>query len=189
VAAQLPFTRRRDLPDSGPGVFGPGVSGPGASGGASGPGGPGGPEDPGAAIRGRGEARLAMPGIDAAPLLGTWVSFAAATGGLARVVVASRDGQLRVRAFGGFPAAPRDWGEVAGAAFAEGVDAAAAVGFLATYRFGFLDAMVAAYLNKRLLVVDTYNVFRDGSGRSPYFARDHFYHPAESAAAAGAGPR
>jgi hypothetical protein len=37
--------------------------------------------------------------------------------------------------------------------------------------------MLACYLNKRLLVVDAYTVFQDGSGRSPYFQRDHFYIP------------
>jgi hypothetical protein len=129
-----------------------------------------------------GAPRVAVPAIDPSPLLGSWVSFTGATGGIVKVEVASRGGELRVRAFGSFPTGPHDWGEVAGAAFAGGVDTAAAVGFTALYRFGFLDTLLAAYLNLRLLVVDSYNVFRDGSGRSSYFARDHFFHPAESAA-------
>src|ERR1700686_196303 len=128
-------------------------------------------------------ARPAAPAVavDPAPLVGTWVSFDAATRGIVRVVVASRAGRLAVRAFGAGSPAPHDWGEVAGDAFAGGVDAVAAVGFTARYRFGFVDTLLAAYLNRRLLVVDTYNVFGDGSGRSSYFSRDHFHQPAESA--------
>ena len=135
--------------------------------------------------------------VDPSPLVGSWVSFDAATRGLVRVEVVSRGGQLQVRAFGAADperdlqgvagprtAPPADWGEAAGAAFADGVDGSAAVGFTAAYRFGFMDAMLAAYLNRRLLVVDAYQVFHDGGGRSSCFARDHFYQPAESARSA-----
>ena len=52
-----------------------------------------------------------------------------------------------------------------------------AVAFRADYDLGFARVMLACYLNKRLLVVDAYTVFQDGSGRSPYFQRDHFYIP------------
>jgi hypothetical protein len=45
------------------------------------------------------------------------------------------------------------------------------------YDFGAARVTLACYLNKRLLVVDAYTTFHDGSGRSPYFARDHFYIP------------
>ena len=150
----------------------------------------------------------AAPGIDPAPLLGTWVSFDAATGGIVRVVIGQSGGHLAVRAFGGGSPAPCDWGEVRGDAFAGGIEEpeepeepegpegpqsaegaasavgakrAPAVGFTARYDFGFLDTLLAAYLNRRLLVVDSYNVFRDGSGRSSYFSRDHFHLPAASA--------
>jgi len=134
--------------------------------------------------------RAAAPAVDPGPLVGTWVSFDAATRGLVHVVVADRGGRLAVRAFGASSPAPQDWGEVVGDAFAGGVDrvggvdgvgGAAAVGFTARYRFGFADILLAAYLNRRLLVVDCYSVFGDGSGRSSYFSRDHFYQPAESA--------
>ncbi len=130
------------------------------------------------------------PAVDPSPLVGTWVSFDAATRGLVRVVVARRGGRLAVRAFGASSPAPQDWGEAAGDAFAGGVDGIEAAGgppavaFTARYRFGFVDVLLAAYLNRRLLVVDCYSVFGDGSGRSSYFSRDHFYQLAESASRA-----
>ena len=138
-------------------------------------------------------AGSAAPAVDPSPLVGTWVSFDAATRGLVRVVVALRGGRLTVRAFGASSPAPQDWGEAEGDAFAGGVDGVGgadrvggvgAVAFTARYRFGFVDALLAAYLNRRLLVVDCYSVFGDGSGRSSYFSRDHFYQPAGSASRA-----
>lgn len=127
------------------------------------------------------------PAVDPSPLLGTWVSFDATTRGLVRVVLTLRGGRLAVRAFGASSPAPQDWGEAEVDAFAGGVDGVAdapAVAFTARYRFGFVDVLLAAYLNRRLLVVDCYSVFGDGSGRSSYFSRDHFYQPAESASRA-----
>jgi hypothetical protein len=126
------------------------------------------------------------PDVDPSPLLGTWVSFDAASRGLVRVVVAgdrdgNRDGDgsggMTVRAFGaGFPE-PLDWGEVPGQPFTDGVELSAAVAFTAHYDFGSHAVTLACYLNKRLLVVDAYTRFQDASGRSGYFARDHFYIP------------
>jgi hypothetical protein len=47
--------------------------------------------------------------------------------------------------------------------------------FKARYDFGFMETFLAAYLNKRILVLDSYNTFRDHSRRSNYFERDHFH--------------
>ncbi len=118
--------------------------------------------------------------LDPALLLGTWVNFDAASRGLTRIVVSSAAGQpggMAVRAFGAGSPQPEDWGEVAGAPFAGGVDLAEGVGFTASYDFGAMAVTLASYLNKRLLVVDAYTRFHDGSGRAGYFARDHFYIP------------
>ena len=91
------------------------------------------------------------------------------------MVLTGDGGELQVRAFGACAPEPCDWGAVPAKAFAESVSASEAVGFRAFYGFGFLETMLAAYLNNRLLVVDAYNQFKDGSGRSQYFLRDHFY--------------
>jgi hypothetical protein len=113
--------------------------------------------------------------IDLSPLVGTWVNFDRKTRGIVRIVVTGVDIGLQVHAFGACSPEPCDWGAVPASAFAESVSADHAVGFRTFYNFGFLETMLAAYLNKRLLVVDAYNQFRDGSGRSQYFLRDHLY--------------
>jgi hypothetical protein len=113
--------------------------------------------------------------VDPGPLVGTWLNFDPATRGVVKVVVSDRGGVFAVRAYGACSPQPCDWGEVRADAFAGGVGLREGVGFRAFYDFGFLETIVAAYLNKRLLVVDTYNTFKDDSGRPNYFFRDHFY--------------
>ena len=122
--------------------------------------------------------------IDLATLVGSWRNYDPASGGLVAIDIDQRAGDgdgtaasLVVPAFGGKPAGPVDWGEVAGAGFAAGVGGREAVGFTAGYDLGFVDVLLAAYLNKRLLVVDSYARFRPDDRRSPYFQRDHFYLP------------
>jgi hypothetical protein len=116
--------------------------------------------------------------VDPAPLVGTWVSYDPAEQGLARVVIAG-DGErgMTVRAFGVGSPGFVDWGEVAASPFAGGVALREAVGFTAVYDLEGMRVMLAAYLNKRLLVVDAYTRFHHGSGRVDFFARDHFYIP------------
>jgi len=119
----------------------------------------------------------AAPPLDPTPLLGWWVNFETASRGVRELHVTRSGKGLLVRITGAGPDTPIDWGEAPAEPFSDGVDLRAAVAFSAHYDFGYLRTLVAAYLNKRLLVVDTYNTFHDGSGRSGYFARDHFYIP------------
>lgn len=110
--------------------------------------------------------------VDLASLLGTWVNFDLKSRGIVRLELAEKAGGLAVRVFGA-----AYWGEVPAFPFTDGVGLHAAVAFNAFYDFGGMKVTLACYLNKRLLVVDAYTTFQDGSGRSPYFARDHFYIP------------
>jgi hypothetical protein len=125
---------------------------------------------PKSADRSRAEAA-----VDPSPLLGVWHSTNRATRGIVKLILSDSGGDFTVRAFGACEPSPVDWGAVTGAAFADGVGLRAGVGFKAVYEFGFMRTTLAAYLNKRILVVDAYNTFEDGSGRFNYFSRDHFY--------------
>jgi hypothetical protein len=113
--------------------------------------------------------------IDLGPLVGTWINYDEHSSGISRVEINQRDGKLAVRAFGAGEPEPVDWGLVAGEAFSDGVALREATAFKAHYDFGFMTVMLAAYLNKRLLVLDAYSVFADSDGRSSYFQRDHLY--------------
>ena len=108
-------------------------------------------------------------------LVGNWVNTDKATRGIFRLVLTDVNGTLMVRAFGACSPEPFDWGEVTTSIYSLGVDSQQAVGFKASYDFHFMETMLAAYLNKRILVVDSYNTFKDQSGRPRYFWRDHFH--------------
>lgn len=84
---------------------------------------------------------------------------------------------MTLRVWGAAEPEPREWPQIVALPFAAGVESPKAVGFTALYRMESLETRLAAYLNIRLLVVDTYNYFLDGSARSSYFKRDHYYQP------------
>jgi len=110
--------------------------------------------------------------IDSSPLLGQWLNYDVTSRSIRQLTLIQRGDAVILRITG---VPDVDWGETTAIPFALTVAGGDAVAFKAAYDFEFLRVAVLAYLNKRLLVVDAYSTFHDGSGRSSYFARDHFY--------------
>jgi hypothetical protein len=104
--------------------------------------------------------------IDPSPLLGDWTNYQATSRNIASLTI-TLDEVLMLRIDG--------WGEAIASPFALTTAGGEAVAFRAAYDFDFANIAIFAYLNKRLLVADAYTTFHDGSGRSSYFVRDHFY--------------
>src|SRR5262245_24794244 len=104
---------------------------------------------------------------DCSPLLGTWVNYDQLSTGIRRVELRLRDGALclGVQGSGDRPEGT-GWPWVPAWAFSAGVDAYPAVGFAASCELEFAHVLIAAYLNKRLLVVDAFTRFADASRRS-----------------------
>jgi len=96
--------------------------------------------------------------IDVEPLLGAWLNYDVHSAGPRRLWISRRAARLVI--------STPHLSDVDCSAFAAGVSETRAVGFLA-YADGML---LAAYLNKRLLVVDSYT-----RGPANTFRRDHFY--------------
>ncbi|MEW6209839.1 MAG: hypothetical protein AB1631_15855 [Acidobacteriota bacterium] len=113
--------------------------------------------------------------VDSSPLVGAWINTDKATGGIAKLILSKKGDSFFVQAFGACAPSPRDWGKVEGEVYSLGAGLREGAAFKARYDFGFMETFLAAYLNKRILVVDSYNTFKDGSGRSKYFQRDHFH--------------
>lgn len=113
--------------------------------------------------------------VDPSTLVGTWINYLPSTRGIHRVVVDGAPGRLTVRIFGAGEPEPVDWGAVPLDAFAGDVASVEAVACKAVYEFAASRTALLCYLNKRLLVVDAYTTFHDGSGRASCFSRDHFY--------------
>jgi len=113
--------------------------------------------------------------VDPSPLVGTWLNTDKRTRGIARLVLTQDGDTLKVRAFGACDPDPCDWGEVPGAAFSSGVGSPEGMAFTALFDFGFMETFLAVYLKGGILVLDSFNTFRDDSGRSNYFSREFFH--------------
>jgi hypothetical protein len=113
--------------------------------------------------------------LDITPLLGTWFATDKQASGIVKMVLSRYDGLFLVRAFGAGSPEPYDWGEVPATAYGAAVTAIEAMAFSAVYDFGFLTSVLAAYSKQGILVLDTFNTFKDSSGRSNYFSREFFH--------------
>jgi hypothetical protein len=110
--------------------------------------------------------------IDPATLLGDWINYDTSSRNIAGLTIA-RSGEAIILRITGAP--DIDWGEIPIEPFGFSTAGGESAAFRAAYDFGFAQIDVLGYLNKRLLVVDAYTTFHDESGRSNYFARDHFW--------------
>jgi len=118
-----------------------------------------------------GESRHVVPRA----WLGNWVNTNNTTRGIVRVVLATPNGHLVMRAFGaGFPS-PCDWGEARAYPFASDVCSTEVYGISAFYDFGFMETSLQMHEKQGVLVVAKWDRFKDGSGRSNRFSRDFFH--------------
>jgi hypothetical protein len=84
-------------------------------------------------------------------------------------------GGLAVRAFGMGRPHPYDWGTVEAESYSATPTSTTAWAFLARYDLGPVRTAIAAYTKVGILIVTTYNAFREPRGRSPYWTREFFY--------------
>ena len=114
-------------------------------------------------------------GIDLSPFIGTWVNTKKETTGFVKLMVASRDGHLVLKAFGTGDGELSDWGQVEAFPFSDRVDTHNGRAFSAFYDTGFAEVTFQGNLNLGLLVLVTFTRFKDGSGRSNYICREFFH--------------
>jgi hypothetical protein len=110
--------------------------------------------------------------VDLEELTGLWKNTHRATRVIRELNLIRSGEAFQVHAFG--VGSPREWGKVAAVPYAGGVDDHDPVGFFAVYDFDFMQVFLAANMNKGLLIIASYNTFRDGSARSNYFSREFF---------------
>ncbi|HEY6350682.1 MAG TPA: hypothetical protein VI636_14860 [Candidatus Angelobacter sp.] len=115
------------------------------------------------------------PKLDLSHLLGTWWSTDKATRGIRKLVLSEENGTLMVHGFGACLPELCDWGKVPAVPYAANVTSREAMSFTSCYDFGFMETTLAVYMKGGILVLDSFNAFKDSSGRSDYFTRE-FYH-------------
>jgi hypothetical protein len=99
---------------------------------------------------------------------------------MAKAIISGGSGEVSIRISAANGPTPREWGDATvEAVYSAGVHSRAAMAFVAKYDFGFMETRLEANLSLGLLVIATFNTFRDGSGRSNYFAREFFYRAPE----------
>lgn len=119
--------------------------------------------------------------VDASPLVGRWINTNTSTPGMSRVIVGKLGDDLTIRISSANGPTPREWGDApVDVVYANGVGSQTAMALVACYDFGHLETRVEANLSLGLLVVATFNTFKDGSHRSNYFGREFFYRAEES---------
>jgi len=118
------------------------------------------------------EGNATAAAVSAAPLVGTWTNTDAETRGLVKIAIAASGTSISIDAFGACTPTPCNWGTVSGLAYANSVTSTNGVAFSAQYQFGFKNTIVTGHLqDNRLLVVETFDHFTDGSGRSNYYSQ------------------
>jgi len=113
--------------------------------------------------------------VDPSPMFGTWHNTDKKTAGVVRMVLAESGGRFVVHAWGAGEPDLFDWRETAATAHAANVSSRDGMAFSAVYDFGFVETILAAYTKSGILVLDTFNTFKDGSGRANYFTREFFH--------------
>jgi hypothetical protein len=118
-----------------------------------------------------GAVAVAVAPVAPTAFVGTWSNFDKATRGLVKMVIGVVGSGISVHAFGACTPTPCDWGAVAGMVYADNVGSSTAVGITAQYKFGFKETIVVGHLDIGELIVETFDHFTDGSGRSDYYSR------------------
>lgn len=113
--------------------------------------------------------------LDLDQLLGIWHATDQHTPGVTRLELTGTDGVLVISARGADEPQPRDWGTAEATAYGADPGSDKAMAFTASYDFGFLTILLAAYAKQGILVLDTFTSFHDGTGRSDYFTREFFH--------------
>lgn len=122
------------------------------------------------------EASLSIRGQGIFPgaLLGNWITAEPATRGLVKIELEMLNGRFMVHPYGACVPTPCDWGRQLGIAYAANVGSELPVAFSAVFSFTFKDTILSGHLEGVLLMVQSFNHFKDKSPRSDYCAREIF---------------
>jgi len=113
--------------------------------------------------------------LEIAPLCGDWLNADRGMPGMLGATLTEQEGSLWVRGLGMAKPAGYAWPRVRTPTFAPDPASRQAWGFLVDYDFGFMRTIAAGYYKTSVLVATTYNIFHDGSERTPYWSREFFH--------------
>ena len=109
----------------------------------------------------------APPRADLTMLIGTWSNTNSESDGIVRIVATAERGGLCL--------VLNDYERIPAAVYYERNDEGCEQPFTAEHDFGFKEVVLYGFLRQGVLVLLTFNRFKDGSARSNYFAKEFFY--------------
>ena len=113
-------------------------------------------------------------GIEADALQGTWKNVNPLTGQISRMIINLADNKFLLNCFGKVENGEMDWGLTTVELFSSNVSSQEIEGFIGNYDFGFMETRIVCNIKYGVVVIQSYNLFKDGSNRNNYFCRDFF---------------
>lgn len=112
--------------------------------------------------------------FDASRWLGVWYNALDEPQHIAKFEILQHDSKWYVHAFGACEHEPYDWGLTPISVFNYNIESPQALGFIATYDFGFCETLLAGIEKQNLLTISTYTTYKDGSNRHNYIQREFY---------------
>jgi hypothetical protein len=113
--------------------------------------------------------------LDLSDVVGAWFNTNRATGEIVRLDLIEHRDKLLLRVRGAGAPDPISWPEVVAIPYASDFQSRDVTGFEAHFDLGFMETHLAANIKYGVLVIQSYNRFKDGSGRPCYFVREFFH--------------
>ena len=109
--------------------------------------------------------------------LGRWHNTNPATGQIVELEITQVNDTFYLQAYGAGKSVGEkiDWGKVECEIFSSNIHSRIVEGLTANYDMEYMNTRIASNLKYGILVIQTYNTFRDGSERSNYFTREFFH--------------
>ena len=113
-------------------------------------------------------------GTNMESLCGEWTNVNPKTGQISRIKVILKEDTSCIHCFGKLEEGEQDWGETTCQLFSDNVTSPVIEGFIGKYDLGFIDIKVVGNIKYGVMVIQSYNTFKDGSDRNNYIAREFF---------------
>lgn len=113
--------------------------------------------------------------LETSSMFGFWRNTNRATLGIESINIRPHAGGLAVQAYGVGESGSVDWGETMAGVYANDSVSTEAMAFNTVFHLGDIHCQLQANVKQGVLVVAYFTEFKDGSGRSNYFAREFYY--------------
>ena len=110
-----------------------------------------------------------------ADVVGTWFNTDPTTGEIARLTISEREGRLLLHVEAAGSPERITWPLIPAIPYVARLDSALVTGFQAHCDLTFMETHLAANIKHGVMVMQSYNRFKDGSGRGAYFTREFFH--------------